>query len=176
MPPLELSLKKIAQIGEQKEEENIDFRIFLKGQEFDYVDEIVHRLNDEITAQIDCQQCGNCCKSLMPSVTEGEIETLAVIDNLASADFREKFIETDSFEENVYLKKTPCKYLKDKSCTIYPQRPETCRSYPHTHKPEFITRLLFMIDNYCVCPIVFNLMEQLKGELDYENSGDMMFY
>jgi len=33
-----------------------------------------------------------------------------------------------------------------------------------------------MIEHYSICPIVFNLMEQLKEELDFDDSSDMMFY
>jgi len=87
MLPLELNLEKIALIGEQKEDENMDFRIFLKGQDVEYVDEIVHRLHDQITAEIDCQQCGNCCNSLRSSVTQADIEYLADMDNLRRINF-----------------------------------------------------------------------------------------
>ncbi len=176
MLPLELNLEKIALIGEQKEDENMDFRIFLKGQDVEYVDEIVHRLHDQITAEIDCQQCGNCCNSLRPYVSEADIEYLAGMDNLTPDEFRKRFVTTGEFDDEEYLKDMPCKYLKGKSCSIYSRRPEDCRSYPHTRKPEFITRTYFMIEHYSICPIVFNLMEQLKEELDFDDSSDMMFF
>jgi len=168
MKQLELNIDKIALIGEQKEEENFNFRIFLKGQDFKSVDRIVHRINKQITSQIDCQKCGNCCKLLRPCLTEAEIEELSRIDNLTQPDFVTRFVETDNFEGTKYLKDAPCKYLKDKTCSIYTNRPEDCKSYPHTQKSEFITRTLGMIDNYGICPIVFNLFEQLKEELGYK--------
>jgi uncharacterized protein len=168
MKQLELNIEKIALIGEQKEEENYDFRIFLKGQDFKRIDRIVHRLDKEIRSRIDCEKCGNCCKSLRPSVTESEIDTLSRIDNITQHDFVTKFVEIDNLEGTKYLKDTPCKYLEDKICSIYINKPEDCRSYPHTQKSEFISRTLGMIDNYGICPIVFNLFEQLKEELDYK--------
>lgn len=168
MKQLEFDIEKIASVGEQKQEENFDFRIFLKGQDFKNVDRIVYRINEQIISQIDCLKCGNCCKSLRPRLTESEIDKLSRIENLAQSDYVTRFVEIDSFEGIKYLKETPCKYLKNKSCSIYNKRPEDCKSYPHTQKTEFITRTLGMIENYGICPIVFNLFEQLKEELGYK--------
>lgn len=169
MKQLELDIEKIAIIGEQKEEENYNFRAFLKGLDFEHVDKIVHRIDKDVRTQIDCKKCGNCCKTLRPCVTDSEIETLSQIDNLIQHEFQSRFVEIDDFEEIKYLKDTPCKYLVDKSCSIYTNRPEDCKSYPHTQKDEFITRTLGLIENFGICPIVFNLFEQLKQELDFKN-------
>jgi len=83
------------------------------------------------------------------------------------SDFENKYLEINNFEKIKCLKATPCKFLNDKSCTIYTDRPEDCKSYTHTQQPDFISRTLGMIDNYGICPIVFNLFERLKFELDY---------
>ena len=71
------------------------------------------------------------------------------------------------FDNDRYLKATPCKYLKDKKCSIYGDRPEDCRSFPHTHKTGFTQRTFGLIDNYSICPIVFNLFEQLKKGITF---------
>ena len=170
MKQLELDLEKIALTGKKKEKENFDFRIFLKGQDDDDIDRIVHKINEEITSQIDCQKCGNCCKSLRPCVTDAEIDKLSKIEDLRLQDFKTRFVEIDQADGMEFLKDTPCKYLKNKSCSIYMNRPEVCKSYPYTHKPGFISRTLGMIDNYEICPIVFNLFEQLKEALGYTYS------
>jgi Fe-S-cluster containining protein len=164
---LELNLDVIKRLGKEREEENFDFRAFLKGQDFDEVDEIVHRLHEEIFSQIDCTECGNCCNSLRPSITNKEIDRLSKIDKISAKDFEKAFVELDELDKTKYLQDAPCKYLKDKKCTLYAERPETCRSYPHTHKEGFISRLYGVIDNYEICPIVFNLYEHLKVELGF---------
>lgn len=51
---------------------------------------------------------------------------------------------------------------------IYKSRPEDCRSYPHKHKSDFLSRTLGFIDNYEICQIVYNLFEQLKEELGFK--------
>ncbi|MBW1737720.1 MAG: hypothetical protein JRJ69_09220 [Deltaproteobacteria bacterium] len=50
-------------------------------------------------------------------------------------------------------------------CSHYELRPEACRSFPHLHKEEFVSRLMGVIQNYAVCPIIFNVYERLKNEL-----------
>ena len=167
MNPLELSIERIARIAKQKENENYRFRTFLKGQDSSKVDRIVHRLNKEIVEQIDCTACGNCCNKLRPCVTDEEIERLARIDNMSHEEFVQNFTEKDEFDHTLYLKDTPCKYLFDKKCGIYPDRPGDCKSYPHTHKKDFTSSTLGIIDNYEICPIVFNLFERLKKELRF---------
>ena len=158
---------RLKRLAELREEENFRFRRFLKDQDSKEVDEIVHRLHNRITNEIDCTECGNCCNSLRPGVTNREIERLAGIDGMKPRDFEEKFVEEDYTGQDKCLKDTPCKYLKDKKCSIYSERPGECKSYPHTHKPNFASRTFVMIQNYGICPIVFNLMEELKLELRF---------
>lgn len=168
MKTLELNLVKIDLLKDLNEEENYAFRVFLKGQDFNKVDKIVHRLNSEISSQIDCTQCGNCCKLLSPILTNSEIERLSSLEKLTPEIFKDRFLSLDLDETEYNLKETPCRYLKDKKCEIYSDRPEECKSYPHTHKNSFISRTLSIIDNYGICPIVFNIYENLKIELGYK--------
>jgi Fe-S-cluster containining protein len=65
--------------------------------------------------------------------------------------------------------KVPCPFLADNQCTNYAYRPENCRSYPHLHKKDFVSRLFGVIDNYEICPIVFHVVEQLKIELGFHD-------
>jgi Fe-S-cluster containining protein len=167
MVPIELNIENISRIAKRKEDEKYDFRIFLKGQDSAKIDKIVHQLNEEIAGQIDCKKCGNCCKTLSPCVNDSEIDFLSQLDNLSRNDFMIRFLEKDKFEDTRYLKDSPCKYLMDKQCTIYANRPKDCKSYPHTHKKNFNSRTLGMIENYAICPIVYNVYENLKLELKY---------
>lgn len=158
---LELNLNTIKRLAKQREKENFGFRTFLKGKSSDEVDKIVHQLHDEITSQIDCTKCGNCCRFLRPLVSDEEIDRLSGIDNISRESYEKQFVEL-THNNAKYLKDMPCKYLKEDKCTIYPDRPEECRSFPFTHKDGFIFRLFGVIDNYEICPIVFNLYERLK--------------
>jgi len=82
MMHLETDLSKIKRLADIREDENFRFRTFLKGKDSVKIDSIVHRLHKEITAQIDCTLCGNCCCQLKPEVYEEDVEALAQIEKL----------------------------------------------------------------------------------------------
>ncbi len=156
---LEENIKKIEQIARQKAKENRAFRSYLEGLDSEKIDKIVHRIYEEIVSQIDCTACGNCCMNLRPEASHMELS---------------RFVEEKDIEAFMYLKGFPCKYLKEKKCTDYLNRPEECRSYPYMDRDEFVKRIPGVLQNYEICPIVFNVFELLKIELGwrYENTKD----
>jgi Fe-S-cluster containining protein len=50
----------------------------------------------------------------------------------------------------------------DGCCNVYAARPDDCRSYPHLHKDDFLSRSVGTIENYRICPIIYNVYERLK--------------
>jgi Fe-S-cluster containining protein len=166
---LELDLNIIKQKSISREKENYKFRAFLKECDDNKIDKIVHAIYDKVIGEIDCTQCGNCCKHMNPSLTMKEIRVLSKIDNITTKAYIENHTEINSFENTHFLKQKPCKYLNDKICTIYESRPNDCKSFPHIHKSSFSSRTLSMIEYYGICPIVFNVMEQLKGEFRFRS-------
>lgn len=61
---------------------------------------------------------------------------------------------------------SPCPFLgADSKCTIYDVRPEKCRGYPFTDKPDFAFSTITHANNAVVCPAVFYLVEQMKQRL-----------
>ncbi len=167
MAYLETNLKTIARLAKRRENQNYKFRAFLKMQDDNKVDPIVHRLHREITEAIDCTKCGNCCKTLHPSVTKEEISRLAKALEISDETFGKRHLKTDNIDHEKFMSDSPCIFLDSKRCSIYPDRPEVCREYPFTGEPEFTSRTFNMIFYYEICPIVFNLMEQLKVELGF---------
>lgn len=169
MATLELDIEKIRLLSKQRRDANYNFRSFLKGQNSEKLDKIVQRLYTEISEQINCMDCGNCCNQLRPDVTNAEISVLAKHDQLSQADFVAQFVANDEFNQSNYLKNTPCKYLEGRECKIYSIRPQDCISYPHLHKKGFNSRTMGVIENYGICPIVFNVFERLKSEFHFRN-------
>ena len=165
--PLLTDLKKIILIAAEKEVENDMFRIFLKQQDGEQIDSIVHKLNDEITPEIDCTQCGNCCKSLMINVTSEEMASLATHLQISLADVKEKYIE-ESEQGQMIINTIPCHFLSGTTCSIYEHRFTECREFPHLHKPHFTGRLFGTLMYYAMCPIIFNVVEELKKTLGFK--------
>jgi len=160
------NLVQIKEIATKKEPENDRFRIYLKQQDRNFIDSIVHALNDTINPQIDCTACGNCCKSLMINVTTGEAEALATRLQLSLATVKEKYIE-ESEQGQLIMNTIPCHFLSGSSCSIYEDRFTECREFPHLHKPHFTGRLFGIMMYYGMCPIIFNVVEQLKLAVNF---------
>ena len=124
-------------------------------------DEMAQPIVEKITAAIDCKQCGNCCRHQEPGVTNDEMEILAEKKNITVEDFKDKFIAWD--KENVsFLCVKPCTFLVGNECSVYSSRPNSCADFPGLHRPRLKWRMKQMEENYSICPIVFNVVEQLK--------------
>ena len=161
-------LVKIQQLGNLNEDENFRFRNYLKMQDPDKIDKIVHGLFQKYSSAIDCTTCANCCCVLQTLIKKKDIKRIIRYLNISNEEFMREYIEINMERDRV-LKDLPCRFLENKKCTIYPDRPYDCRSYPHLHKKGFTHRLLGVIDNYAVCPIVFNVYEDLKFIMRFKN-------
>ncbi len=148
----------------KKSIENIFFKKHLRQFKSVDVDARIHQLYQSVSAQIDCTECGNCCKKLEPGLESKEIERLAQQKNLAAETFKELFVAFDG--EAQFLKTKPCMFLADCKCTIYEHRPAACAGYPHLDGTDMKYKSS-MWSNYALCPIVFNVLEALKKELHF---------
>lgn len=126
------------------------------------VDKAVVQLNSIIEPQIDCTQCGNCCKSLMVNINEEEADVAAKHLQMTREAFDKTYIEKGSHELMI-INQIPCTFLDQTKCTIYEVRFAGCREFPALHLPDFNKRLFTVMMHYNRCPIIFNVMEQLKA-------------
>ncbi|MFC2125684.1 YkgJ family cysteine cluster protein, partial [Bacteroidota bacterium] len=153
-----------------REDQNFRFRSYLKGIDSEKIDQIVHDLYDQVSSQIDCTKCANCCIELDTSFQMNEIDRLTNHLNIDKEEFIKQSTKPDEFGEKdrLTLKSKPCQFLQDKKCTVYTLRPAECESYPYLDKDDFISRLFGVIDNYEVCPIVYNVYEMLKQKMNFK--------
>ncbi|MES2774978.1 MAG: YkgJ family cysteine cluster protein [Bacteroidota bacterium] len=163
---IQTNLSAISRLAEEREEENQNFRSYLKLNDGNEVDERVQRLNNQISPQIDCTACGNCCKSFMISVEPEELEPLAAYLGKSVAEVNDKYVEQGSAGICI-INTIPCHFLSENKCTVYENRFHTCREFPHLHKDGFNQRLFSVMQHYAICPIVFNVVEALKEEMDF---------
>lgn len=153
MKKFESDLKYIEQIAKEKQSENISFQTHLKVQDSKKIDKIVHRLYKEVESQIDCRDCGNCCQNLRPIASHKELS---------------QFVAEENIESLMYAESIQCMHHKDKVCTDYLNRPEECRLFPYLGEDDFITKTYSAIQNYRICPHVYNVYEGLKTELNWQ--------
>lgn len=165
MKNLESDLNKITQLAKDKDQENREFCSFLKdSQDSKKIDKIVHSLYKQISKEIDCTSCGNCCKLMDPVFKKKDIEKLFNVWGVeADKSLKKHFIEAK--KENGFIFKTPCPLLKETKCSQYLSRPAGCKSYPHLHKKNSVFKVKEVIENYSICPIVFNVYEDLKAKI-----------
>jgi uncharacterized protein len=164
---LQTDPKAVARLAEARKDANWRFRSFLKGLDLDIeeLDSIVHRRYDDVANQIDCCECGNCCREVIPLLHGSDVARLASGLNLSEAETTSRFLFPGEAEGTFTFNKKPCPLLAGKLCTVYESRPGDCRSFPHLHKEEFIFRLIQAVENCSICPIVFNVFERLKDDL-----------
>ena len=57
----------------------------------------------------------------------------------------------------------PCRHLtEDGSCALGEQKPDDCKDYPYTNRPDRLGSLLNTIEMAEVCPVVYEMLERLK--------------
>jgi Fe-S-cluster containining protein len=146
----------------QKRTENKKFFDRLKKNPPRDLDQQFHGLHDEAFEKIDCLTCANCCKTTGPLFTQKDIERLSSHFRTRPAEFIARFLRVD--EDNDYvLQSVPCPFLgADNYCSVYEQRPNACREYPHTNQRKMHTIFKETLNNVAVCPAVFEIVEKLK--------------
>ena len=165
-------LIQLRALAQEKEDENWRFRQFLKGRcelAPEEIDQRVVAATERVWAGIDCTNCANCCREVRPTLSEEEARRLAQRMEMAPQPFIEAYLErTEPGDENPWqTRTTPCPFLKDNRCSVYDDRPADCRGYPYLYEPDFVFRTMGMIERTSTCPIVYEVMEELKGSLGF---------
>ena len=144
-----------------REEENIKFRVFLKNRaDCDELDRQFLELHNELFAGYNCCDCNNCCRTYSTILQESDIDTISASLGLSKQEFSDKYLvnSSDGFEL-----KAPCCFLKENGeCAIQEYKPEECRDFPHTDKPDRLFSLYGVLSFAEVCPVVFEILERLK--------------
>jgi uncharacterized protein len=162
---IETDLVRIKTLSERRENENFEFRAFLKAECLsEQLDALTHQLYRDVSAVIDCLTCANCCREIVPALDQDDLERFARGLGVSSKEFAGEYLMGND-EGGLTFRQAPCLFLNDKHCRNYGARPMDCRSYPHLHKENIMGRLLSVVANYSICPIVFNVYEGLKKEL-----------
>ena len=124
-------------------------------------------LSEEITPKIDCTNCGNCCKSLMVNIEEQEATHLAKHLNISRDKFDQTYISKGESGRMV-INAIPCHFLSENSCTVYEHRFAGCKEFPAFHIPHLKKRMFTTFMHYDRCPIIFNVIENLKINLQFK--------
>jgi len=176
MNKIAIDLEMIRQLAQEREEDNWTFRAYVKGWlnwSDEKFDDLVHRIVREVSAIIDCTECANCCQGTSLAITATELPRLAAVLELTVETFTQQYTALDGNERVLTI--CPCPLLKDNRCIGYAQRPRVCREFPHLLKKNVRSRMIGMVNNAEICPIVFHTLERLKKEIPGWRSRRMTY-
>lgn len=162
-------LVQIKRLGEQKRTENERLRKHLKTRR--YVERRLIGIARGVEEQIDCTECGNCCRVATAVLTERDVIKLSRHLGLTQGEFLRDYAQ-ESEEEGLILKRDDqhgCVFLDGNLCSVYEARPASCDHFPHMTKSSggsIESRMWQFIDRASYCPIVYNTLEGWKDEVE----------
>lgn len=127
------------------------------------LDQTCQQLTDQAFEKIDCLECGNCCRSLGPRLTDRDIDRLSAHLRIKPARFIEYYLKLDEDQDYVF-NRMPCPFiLPDNFCTVYAHRPRACRDFPHTDRKRIHQITDVVVKNTLICPVAYEVIEGLKA-------------
>jgi Fe-S-cluster containining protein len=164
---LETSISRIEALTRAGEDDHREYRRMLdrSGLSGEDIDAIVRRHNRVVSGEIECRDCGNCCRAFRPTLRAGDVQRLARRLKIEEQDFIAGYLREYGNRREYSFRATPCPFLADNQCRVYADRPEECRSYPNLHHPGFVSRLDRAFWSCSVCPIVYNVYQRVRQEI-----------
>jgi uncharacterized protein len=160
-----VDLDQFKKQSENLKKENRQYFNKLKLRKPKDLDAVFHEAHEETFTEMDCLTCANCCKTTSPIFYPRDIDRAAKATRMKPGDFIEKYLRVDEDKDYV-LQKAPCPFLgSDNYCSIYEDRPNACREYPHTDRKKMIQVMDLTYKNTLVCPAVLKIVEEVKRKL-----------
>jgi Predicted Fe-S-cluster oxidoreductase len=140
-------------------------------------EEPFHILAAEVSKEIDCTTCANCCRMTLVSVTSEDVKRIAGFLECSSDEVIQRYTSMDlEVTGGRILRQVDgaCIFLRENRCTIYEARPKPCRDFPHTEIRERSLggRMASQCLRASICPIVYNTLERYKRLVGYRPRRD----
>jgi Fe-S-cluster containining protein len=127
------------------------------------IDHKINELHDEVFGEVDCLNCGNCCRTTGPLLTSKDIERLSKHLKTTEAAFVADYLRIDEDGDFVF-KSMPCPFLgSDNYCSVYDHRPRACRAFPHTDVKGQVKLFDLTRKNARICPAVSRIIQRLEN-------------
>ncbi len=174
-PPLETDLERIAALARARHDDTQAFVHYVEvmwereNRSDAELDALVEALAAEVRAQIDCTACANCCRKLTVGLTSEDVPPLARALHLPTHAVIARYVDrAKGAREGEWgvLCCSPCPFLAEKRCSLYPARPQSCRDYPAL-TPDFRWLMAEIVQGMALCPIIYNVIERLKVRLGW---------
>jgi hypothetical protein len=169
-------LVQIRRLGEQKREDNLRFRKWMKSHVF--VERQFRKAAQEVEDGIDCRQCAECCRVTEVQLVDRDIAKLSRFLGISEREFMEKHTALDADGAAILVRvkskdgsksgsngdSMACEFLDGNECTVYEARPTNCERFPHLVRGagSLESRMWAFANRATYCPIVYNWMETVK--------------
>lgn len=129
-----------------------------------HLQQIATKATDNAWEGVDCLACANCCKSMSPTYTGGDITRIAAFLKISTTEMKEKWLKKERGTGNWINKSTPCQFLdlQTNFCSVYNVRPRDCAGFPHLNKKRFIHYVHVHLQNLDECPATFKMIERME--------------
>jgi Fe-S-cluster containining protein len=162
-------LVQIRRLGEAKTAENLHFRRYVSARRLPL--DRFRSLAADISRDIDCTQCANCCRNGLVAVSRAEMEEIAAYLQIEPAEVNRLYTTPDPDGRGRVLLsvRDGCVFLDGNLCMIYAARPRACRDFPHvaSAKRSLGSRMASLCGWAPLCPIVYNSLEAYKRLIGY---------
>lgn len=164
-----LKPEEVSKWAKRKENENLRFRSYLKiHADEETLDRQFQQLHHELFAGYDCSKCRNCCKLYYGFMPEENLAAAAEHLGITQKQLIDFFLEHNENTGDYETKHMPCDFLmKDGSCMLGDNKPENCRDYPYTARPDRLASLHSILETVEVCPVAYEIWERLKMEYGF---------
>ena len=105
----------------------------------------------------------------MVNITASDADRMSNHLHLSTPEFKEKYVEEGS-SGMMIMNTIPCHFLAGNKCSAYEARFTECREFPDLHKGNFKSRLFATLIHYAMCPIIYNVVEELKEETGFREA------
>jgi Fe-S-cluster containining protein len=158
-------LAEVYRLGTAKADENLAFRRHLESHHF--ADKRFQILASEVQRHVDCTACANCCRRSIVSVSQSEIESIAVYLGMTAEAVTRLYTAADPDARTGRILRNSgnqCVFLDGNLCMVYAARPQTCRDFPHVAVGSHSLggRASSLARWAALCPIIYNALEQYK--------------
>lgn len=160
----------IKSLSYSKTEENERFLEFIENyiSENSNIDELALSAFLSFKDEIDCAECGECCKQVIVVFDEKDIQRLSSALGISENETKTKYFHYYEKFNVFIMNSSPCPFQKENLCGIYEFRGSACREFPYIDKNKFSKIYKYLFQGYRFCPFHFNTLEILKNELKFE--------
>lgn len=125
--------------------------------------EFTNSIEQQLYNEINCLECGKCCKELIINLENNDIGNLSSALNLQQNEIKKDYLEKFKYKDEYVFNSKPCPFLLENNiCRVYEDRSKTCRIFPGLSLTNFDDLFNSLRQYVDFCPILSLLINKLE--------------